>query len=158
MVRIYFPRTIEELADYGFILLASVEMDFFTTRQASWMYRGIAEEGLGGMNTRSVHSMSSAWSGPWMDSILSDAFPNDVAAVINSVEYRTEVSAIGPLVVDDQEGVAPIVLPFRESIEGVVHVNGVLTVPRPGLIVYTWVKSGLVAGGGSMPGYTAHVC
>ncbi len=157
MVRIYFPRTMEELAGYGFILLASVDMGFFTTQQASWMYRGIAEEGLGGMNTRSVHSMSSAWSGPWMDSILSDAFPNDVAAVVNSVEYRTEVFAIGPLVVNGQEGVPPIVLPFRESIERVIHVNGVLTVPRPGSTIYTWVKSGLAVGGGSMPGYTAHL-
>jgi hypothetical protein len=157
MVRIYFPRTMEELADYDFILLASVDMGFFTPRQATWMYRGIAEEGLGGMNTRSVHSMSSAWGGPWMNSILSDAFPNDAAAVVNSVEYQVETFAIGPLVVNDREGIPPIVLPFRESIENVIHVKGVLTVPRPGSTIYTWVKSGLSFGGDSRPGHTAHL-
>jgi len=157
VIRIYFPRSFEELEDYGFILLACVDMDFFTVRQATWMYRAMTESGLGGMNTRSVHSMSTAWSGPWMNSILSDAFPNDVPAVVNSAHYRAETFAIGPLVVNDRDGIPPIVLPFRESVEGRILINGVLTVPRPGSTVYTWVRSDLKDSGDMMPGYIPHL-
>ncbi len=157
MIRIYFPRTFENLADYDFILLACTDMVFFTDKQMNWMYRGMAEEGLGGMNTRSVHSMSVAWSGPWMNSIVSDAFPNDASAVVNSDQYATETFAVGPLIVNDEQGIPPIVLPFRKSIEKNIRLRGVITIPRPGSRVYTWVRSGLNLGGGNIPGYTAHL-
>jgi hypothetical protein len=155
-IRIYFPRSFEELEGYGFILLGCVDMDFFTVKQATWMYEAITGSGLGGMNTRSVHSMSTAWSGPWMNSILSDAFPNDVPAVVNSAHYRAETFAIGSLAVNDREGIPQIVLPFRESIEGRIQVEGVLTIPRQGSTVYTWVRSTLMDSG-ERAGYIAHL-
>ena len=158
MVRIYFPRTFEDLTGYDFILLASVDMQFFSDRQARWMHDAIAEYGVGGMNTRSVLSMSVAWSGPWMNSILSDAFPNDVPAVVNSEDYRGEVFAAGPIVVNDDSGIAPVARPFKEGIEGVFPAyRGVITIPRSGSTVHTWVRTDLKHQGGPLPGYIPHL-
>jgi hypothetical protein len=158
MIRIYFPRTFEELTDYDFILLASVDMQFFSGKQVQWMYDAIAEGGLGGMNTRSVLSMSVAWSGPWMDSILSDAFPNDVVAVVNSEDYRGEVFAAGPVVVNDDEVIPPVVRPFKEGIESMFPAyRGVITIPRPGSTVHTWIRTNLRHRGSPLPGYIPHL-
>ncbi len=156
MIRIYFPRTFEGLADYDFILLASVDMVFFTNKQAIWMYRAIDEAGLGGLNTRSVQSMSSAWAGPWVSSPLSGVFPNDAEAVVNSGDYQTERFADGPIIVNDEPGTPPILTPFKGAIENRIFVHGVVTEPRPGSTVYSWVRSGLMQRG-DRPGYIAHL-
>lgn len=155
MIRIYFPRTLEDLISYDFILLASVDMQFFTDRQARWMYDAIAENGLGGMNTRSVQSMSIAWSGSWMNSILSDAFPNDVPAVVNHEDYQGEVFAAGPMVVNDDKGV---VGPFKHQIEGIFTAyRGVITVPRAGSTIHTWIRTDLKHHRNPLPGYIPHL-
>ena len=158
MIRIYFPRTFEELTGYDFILLASVDMQFFIDRQTQWMYNAIAEDGLGGMNTRSVQSMSIAWSGSWMNSILSDAFPNDVPAVVSSGDYQGEIFAAGPIVVNDDRGIPAVVRPFKEQIESMFPAyQGVLTVPRPGSTIHTWIRSNLMHLGNPLPGYIPHL-
>jgi hypothetical protein len=157
MIRIYFPRTYGELTGYDFLLLASVDMQFFTDSQIHWMYSAMAEDGLGGMNTRSVQSMSIAWSGSWMNSILSDAFPNDVPAVVNSGDYQTETFAIGSILVNDDRDIPAVARPFREPIESTFPAyEGVLTVPRPGSTVYTWIRSNLKHLG-DPPGYIPHL-
>ncbi len=158
MIRIYFPRTFEELTGYDFVLLASVDMQFFTHTQIQWMYDAIAEHGLGGMNTRSVQSMSIAWSGSWMNSILSDAFPNDVPAVVNSRYYQGEVFASGPIVVNDDPGLPAVARPFSEQIESMFPAyRGVLTVPRPGSTIHTWIRSDVIHLGDPLPGYIPHL-
>ena len=45
MIRIYFPRTYEDMTEYDFILLASVDMAQFTDRQENWMYDAMSEAG-----------------------------------------------------------------------------------------------------------------
>jgi len=158
MIRVYFPRTYSRLTGYDFILLASVDMQFFTDRQIRWMYDAIAKDGLGAMNTRSVQSMSIAWSGSWMNSILSDAFPNDVPAVVNTGYYQSEVFAFGPLIVNDDQGIAPVVRPFRKQIESLFRgYGGVVTVPRRGSTIYTWIRTDLTQLGDPRPGYVAHL-
>ncbi|MBU7005012.1 MAG: hypothetical protein HXS50_05555 [Theionarchaea archaeon] len=157
-IRIYFPRTFDELVGYDFILLASIDMQFFTDRQVNWMYRAIAEEGLGGMNTRSVQSMSTAWSGSWTDSILSEAFPNDALAVITSRYYLGETFAEGPIIVNDDPGIPQVVGPFKDAVEEAVpYYRGVVTSPRPGSTVYTWVRSGNMQMGDSPQGFIPHL-
>ncbi len=160
MIRIYFPRTYEDLTLYDFILLASVDMSYFTDTHQKWMYDAMTEAGLGGMNTRSVQSMSTAWSAPWMNSIVSDAFPNDVPAVVSSDIYQWGGGSFptGPIEVNDDEGIAPVVRPFKEQIERVFPTyRGVLTIPRPGSTIYTWVKSSIKSLGSPLPGYIGHL-
>ena len=157
-IRIYFPRTFDELTGYDFILLASVDMQFFTDKQVHWMYESIAEHGLGGINTRSVQSMSTAWSGSWESSVLSDAFPNDALAVITSGYYQGETFAEGPIVVNDDRDIPPVVRPFKGPVEDALPAyRGVVTSPRPGSTVYTWVRSGQMQMGDSPAGFIPHL-
>ncbi|TLM98884.1 hypothetical protein FDZ71_16515, partial [bacterium] len=47
LMRIYFPRTFQDLVAYDFLFLAQVDMSFITSEQAQWMHDGIADHGLG---------------------------------------------------------------------------------------------------------------
>ena len=80
-IKQYFPRTAEAVASYDYILLNSPEVYFFSTQQLQWMYDAI-RAGSGGMNGASVMSQITQIHNAWEASILSDAFPNDAAAVI----------------------------------------------------------------------------
>ncbi len=80
-IKQYFPRTAEGVASYDYILLNSPEVYFFTTQQLQWMYDAI-RGGSGGMNGASVMSQITQIHNAWEASVLSDAFPNDAAAVI----------------------------------------------------------------------------
>jgi hypothetical protein len=80
-IKQYFPRTAEDVATYDYILLNSPEVYFFTTQQLQWMYDAI-QAGAGGMNGASVMSQITQIHNAWEATILSDAFPNDAAAVI----------------------------------------------------------------------------
>ncbi len=160
MIRIYFPRTYDEMKNYDFVLLASIDMTFFTNKQVKWMHDAIAKEGLGGMNTRSVQSMSTAWSGPWLNSMVSKVFPNDVPAVVGSSIYQAGGMSFptGPLIVNDEQSLPAVVRPFQEYIEEeFTTYRGVLTIPRPGSTIHTWVKSKLKSVGNPFPGYVAHL-
>ena len=64
LMRVYFPRTFEDLISFDFLLLTQVDMGFISPEQATWMYEAIADHGLGGANTRSVMSMNTYLSVP----------------------------------------------------------------------------------------------
>lgn len=157
MIRIYFPRTYREMTTYDFILLASVDIQFFTSQQIQWMYDAISTAGLGGMNTRSVQSCSTAWSASWTTSIISQAFPNDAPAVLNCRYYTTGVDATGPLVVNDGE-VPPVVKPYKRQIErSLPAYRGLITIPRAGSTIYTWVRCSRMKLGDPSPGLIPHL-
>ena len=158
MIRIYFPRTFEELASYDFLFLAQVDMTYFTATQDTWMHDAIAERGLGGINTRSIQSMIPAYSYPWVDSLLSQAFPNDALAVVQHSYYTMNHQALGRMIVNDDKAIAPVVRPFKEEIERVLFsYRGVVTKPRPGSIIHTWIETDLKELGDPEPGYIPHL-
>jgi len=157
LIRIYFPRTYREMTAYDFILLASVDMQFFTPKQIKWMYDAITTSGLGGMNTRSVQSCSTAWSASWMNSVISQAFPNDVPAVLSSRYYATGVDASGPIVVNDGD-VPPLIKPYKRQIERAFPAyRGLITIPRAGSTIYTWVRCRGMKLGDPSPGLIPHL-
>jgi len=157
LMRVYFPRTFEDLISYDFLLLTQVDMGFISPEQAVWMYRAIAEHGLGGANTRSVMSMNAYLAVPWGESILSDAFPNDVMAVVSSPNYSGPLSPSGPLIVNDDESIAPVVRPLKRELERLFPgYGGLMTIPREGARVHTWIKTNLPVGG-ARPGYVPHI-
>ena len=156
LMRVYFPRTFEDLVTYDFLLLTQVDMGFISPEQATWMYRAIAEYGLGGANTRSVMSMNDYLGRPWAESILSDAFPNNAMAVLNS-PYYPHKSPFGPFIVNDDDSIAPVVRPLKSQIERLFPTySGLITIPRVGSMVHTWVKSNLPVGD-TKPGYVPHL-
>ncbi len=137
-MRIYFPRTFEELLTYDFLFLAQVDMTFYTAVQDRWMHDAILEHGLGGINTRSIMSMNPIWSEPWLNSVLSDAFPNDVRAVIGTLHHH---KASGRIKVNEDPGLPPLVGPYREALNRLPAFQGILTIPKPGSRVYTWLMT-----------------
>jgi hypothetical protein len=86
-IRLYFPRNYESLLEYEYMILACIEISHFTDGQMQMLHDAVYEEGMGGLNTRSVTSMA-AWLGhPWAISVVSDAFPNDADKVVGQGEY-----------------------------------------------------------------------
>jgi len=154
-MRIYFPRTYEKLLEYEFYFLAQVDLQFFTAEQQRWIYDSLSEGERGGANTRSIISTHDWLHIPWRDSIVSDAFPNDVTAVIED-EQNKEGEA-GPLIVNDDEDVPNIMKSFKTQIESIfTSYGGLNTIPRPGSVILSYTKNN--AGVGSpIPGRVAHV-
>jgi len=155
LMRIYFPRTFQDLVVYDFLFLAQVDMSFITPEQAQWMHDGIADRGLGAVNTRSVMSMNIWLSEPWASSVLSQAFPNDAMAVIRSPYY---LKPSGPLVVNDDEMIAPVMRPFKGAIESTFPAySGLLTIPREGSRIHSWLRTGLLDQAYPLPGFVPHL-
>lgn len=81
MIRLYFPRSYEELKTFDVMILTGPDYNLFTTQQDRWMYEGIREGGMGGINDMSVFSIVSGIAESWSASLTQRAFPNDAPAV-----------------------------------------------------------------------------
>ncbi len=154
-MRIYFPRNYDELLKYRFTFLACVDMSFISTGQARMIYDALGESQMGAVNTRSIMSAVSTYYEPWRNSILPEAFPNDVDAVI--AEESRSPNTAGPLVVKDDPSLPNIMKPYRSMIEPLYSdYGGVYTVPKPGSVILSYTKSN-TALGSPFPGQIAHV-
>lgn len=156
LVRMYFPRTYRELLTYEFYFLSQVDMSYFSPQQQQWMYRALGDQAMGAVNTRSTMGIPDV---EWRDSVLSDAFPNDVAAVMASQYYKAVQP--GRLVIRDDEGLPNIMKPYKTQVEAIIgtYYDGVpmlYTIPRPGSVILSYIESkrGL---GHPVPGQVAHV-
>jgi len=151
-MRIYFPRNYEELLQYEFILMAQVDLTFFSDQQERWIYDSLGEGQKGGVNTRSVMSALSSYNEPWRNSIISTAFPNDVDAVLS-----INGDARGPLRINDDPGIPDIMRSFKSYIEAIFTTyGGMVTVPRPGSVVLSYMADESWDGPPA-PGRIAHV-
>jgi len=81
MIRLYFPRTYGDLMTFDVMILTGPDYNLFTTRQDQWMYDGITDGGMGGINDMSVFSIVSGVAESWSNSLTQRAFPNDAPAV-----------------------------------------------------------------------------
>lgn len=154
-MRIYFPRTFDDLLDYEFIFLAQVDMTFFTLEQQNWLYDALTAYPRAGVNTRSVMSANSPLWEPWRASILSKAFPNDVEAVV--ADNNNFQGVAGPLIIKDDADLPNIMKPFKKMIEPIFPgYGGLNTIPKPGSVILSYTKN--TKGVGSpIPGQIAHV-
>jgi hypothetical protein len=133
-------------------------MTYFTGTQDRWLHDAIAERGVGGMNTRSVQSMIASYAYPWVSSLLSSAFPNDALAVVEHNYYTGNKQALGQMVVNDDDSLPPIVSPYLEQVERVFPAyRGLVTSPRQGSTIYTWIRTDLNQLGNPIPGYIPHL-
>ena len=139
-VRIYFPRTYEDLLEFEYIMLVCIEVWVFSNRQQQMLHDSILVDGLGGMQERSVMSMHSYISIPWADSVLSDAFPNDADAVV-SMDYTLHDHPMR-VVINTHEDIPPIFTPYKDlpgaeySFGGAYGTN--LAIPKPGAIITSY--------------------
>ncbi|MBU7004168.1 MAG: hypothetical protein HXS50_01280 [Theionarchaea archaeon] len=156
MMRLYFPRTREELLTYDFFFLACVDMGFFSDRQQSWIRDGLDNYQKGGINTRSVQGK---YDGEWRDSMLDEPFPNDAEAVL--ADPHLKHGKVGPMVIVDDPDLPAIMSPFKDRLEPlfVAYRDAspiLLTIPRQGAVIlsYTENNAGI---GYPVPGQLAHV-
>jgi hypothetical protein len=80
-LRLYFPRTYEEIKQYDYMMLLQPEYYLFSPKQDKWMH-DLIEEGAGGFNDGSVFSVVSQVHSGWAISLTQQAFPNDAPAVV----------------------------------------------------------------------------
>ncbi len=154
-MRIYFPRTYENLLTYDFFFLAQVDMTFFTGQQQKWMYNALTDYKKGGVNTRSIMSTHEWFHLPWRDSILSNAFPNDVEALITDQQNKEGKS--GRLTINDDQNVPNIMRTYKTQIESIFsNYGGLNTIPKPGSTVLSYTKNNENFGS-PIPGEVAHV-
>jgi hypothetical protein len=107
-MRIYFPRTYGQLVEQDFMIYEHMFMEFFTPAQLEEMYRGIAEEGLGGFVTiGGVTHTSVEPNYPWIESKLNDAFPSIASAEIFE-KWRQYGAHPGRVVINEDENLPPV--------------------------------------------------
>jgi hypothetical protein len=154
-MRIYFPRSFDDLVEYDFFFLASVDISYVSPRNQQWLHDALHEFPRAAVNTRSIMSGVSIYYEPWRDSILSDAFPNDVDAVIAD---ETNFQGIrGPMVIRDDPGLPNIMKPYKKMVESTFREYGGLnTVPREGSTILSYTKNSQGVGS-PIPGQIPHV-
>ncbi len=131
-VRIYFPRSYPSVEDFDFIMLHSPVMSHLHQKHAKWMYDAI-KEGAGALSAPSCMSVLPEIHEPWINSILSDAFPSDCARVLaaggpmGKVNFRIIVNRNFP---------EPVLTPFIPlGIERFVGYKAYLIIPRDGVAI-----------------------
>jgi hypothetical protein len=82
-IRLYFPRSYEELREYDVIILHSPEMFHLTREQDRWMHDAIVE-GTGALAAPAGLSDHGDIQQAWINSNVYRAMPNDLAAVLAS--------------------------------------------------------------------------
>ena len=136
-IRLYFPRTYEEMGSYGVVLLASPEYNLFTPKQDQWIYDAICD-GAGGINDGSVFSIHPQIHCAWSDSLASKAFPNNARAVSN--KGGGEAGGLHFRVIINRDFPDPILTPFVpygvEKVECCAASR--LVIPREGVGILAW--------------------
>ncbi len=154
-MRIYFPRSFEKLLEYDFIVLADVDLSYFSPLHQSWLYDLLKDHPKGGVVTRSVMSAVASYYEPWRNSILSTAFPNDVDAVVR--DERNFQGIAGPLVIKDDADLPDIMKSFKAQVEPIfTSYGGVNTMPRPGSTILSYTRNNQGVGW-PVPGQIAHI-
>ena len=107
-IRIYMPRTYDELLLYDFYVFDQPILTYFDDVQVERMSRALREEGVGALGfTQSSYAEMFM---PWMNSKLPDAFPHDqeafIALGVDSIEpYNLEIS--------EDESIPRVIWPYR---------------------------------------------
>ncbi len=139
-MRLYFPRTYQQLVEkYDFLLLEQIDSQYFTTKQFEWMRRAVDDDGIGGLQDRSVMSMHIWLSMPWSETPLARAFPNDAEAVVRTDYHRNGNLDI---IINEDPDVPDVIRRYRDVLN--LHVGpwgNNLMIPRPGAQIYTWSKT-----------------
>ena len=148
-IRLYFPRTWEDIMSYDFILLSSPVVYLFTDQQLNWMYDALGE-GAGGLNTASIMSSEPDIHGAWVASVLQTAFPNDAPAVMANHGGATSTVKSFHVRINRQFP-EPVLTPFIPlGIEGFVGEDSRFIIMREGAVPIAW-QVGNFPGFGDVP-------
>ena len=138
-VRIYFPRSYDEVSSYDFIMLHSPVMYYFDDRQARWMYDAI-RAGTGSLSAPACMSSDPDIHNAWIASVLSHAFPNDAAAVIQSGGPKGREAFHIKV---NREFPEPVLTPFIPlGIENFIGAYAYKIIPKDGARILAWQIGG----------------
>jgi len=134
-IRLYFPRSYEEIRGYDFIILHSPEMYHLTREQDAWMHDAI-EEGAGALAAPAGFSDHIDIQQAWINSVVQAALPNDFAAVLASGGRRGQTPfhiEVNPDFPD------PVLTPFVPlGIETFPGAGGNMIIGRQGSGILAW--------------------
>lgn len=144
MVRLYFPRTEEAMAEFEFLWLNAVFAESLTAGQIESLRSAIEEGGSGslteggGLTKNWVEGVNRAW----VESTLADAFPNDPDA---SDLWEKFKNSLGPrayqLVANRDPSLPPVIsMFFPLGIEELRSSYLVLMKPQQGAITWAWAR------------------
>ena len=137
MIRIYFPRSYDELRSFDVLILNGPEFNLMTKQQDRWMFDAI-KDGMGGINDISVFGIIAGVAEAWSASRTQQAFPNDAPAV--TAQGAGEVSGGTFSVVINSEARYPILTPFIPfGVEDINHPGcWYFVIHRQGSEVLAW--------------------
>jgi len=148
-IRLYFPRTYEDMREFDYLMLLAPEFYLLDPRQDLWMH-DLIEDGAGGFNDGSVFSIVAQIHGSWAVSLTQQAFPNDASAVV--ARGGGGESVTGPYgVVINRDFPDPVLTPFISyGVEDIPGLTSRYVIPRSTAKVMAW-QVGNFPGLGKVP-------
>ena len=134
-IRLYFPRSYQQVREYDLIILHSPEIYHLTQEQDKWMHDSILE-GAGGLAAPAGFSDHVDIQQAWVNSISQRAFPNDFAAVLASGGRRGQT----PFHIEvNRDFPEPVLTPFIPlGIETFPGAGGNMIIGRDGSRILAW--------------------
>ena len=111
-VKLYFPRTYEDMKEFDYLMLLAPEFYLMTPIQDRWMH-DLIEDGAGGFNDGSVFSIVGQIHGAWAISLTQQAFPNDAPAVVARGSGGESPSSVYAVEIN-RDFPDPVLTPFIE--------------------------------------------
>ncbi len=141
LIRLYFPRTYQNMQSYDAIMILSPAYYLFTTKQDKWVHDMIFDGG-GGISGSSIFSQVPGIAEAWANGVGWNAFPNDAPGVIargpelRNPGFNVEINKEYP------EPILTIFVPF--GVEEVYEPGNVarLMISRQGSDVLAWQHGG----------------
>ena len=146
-VRMYFPRTYEDLAAFDFMMLDSPVVSYFGDDGIRWMRRAIEEGRTGATTMNSLLSKHQFCFLPFLTSELADVFPLDgirvaeYAGGLGSTKLSMKIGTpyAGAFHVRVNRDAPPVFTPFLNlGIEKFVGGGGYLMFAKPGAFIWMW--------------------
>jgi hypothetical protein len=136
-IRLYFPRTYEDMLDFDYLMLLAPEFYLLNPKQDLWMHDMI-EAGAGGFNDGSVFSISGPIHESWSISLTQRAFPNDAPAVVLRGGGGVSPSSIYGVVIN-RDFPDPVLTPYIDyGVENVPARTSRFIIPRETAGIMAW--------------------
>ncbi|MBU7004998.1 MAG: hypothetical protein HXS50_05485 [Theionarchaea archaeon] len=151
-VRLYFPKTYDDLRSYDMILyVAAPDVRPLTTGQIQLLRRA-TEEGVPAFADQGGISGYESFEDAWMASGLHEIFPNDAPAVVqHGVEHTLGLNTF-TIAINRDDSLPRVLSPFIDlGVERYVVSHGFYVVPRQGAISWGDMKGAFPEKGTSTP-------
>ncbi len=139
-IRIYFPRSLDDLRSYDVILCSSILVTMYTVSQIDWMVKAILDGTCAIADTGGMMGKSVLMYLPWAESAISEAFPCDADATA-ALFGLGDAPNLGEFRVRLNRNISdPVFTPFIPfGIERWRGSSGRIMIPQAGSTVWGWM-------------------